>query len=305
MAEYSFVNFFFGLFPNSLLFGGAVRDYITGNKPDDFDFLFPSQSRYPAYQLLNQMGIIQKIQFDPLTDTIHVPRESWVSYPPDGVIIRLTLLWDTKSVQVDLFSDTTLAYLQSTSLDFLCNCLTLSHNGTIGVRESTIPRFYNNQMIDEWRIPMIKRRMLLLAMDDIRNKTARPATLGYYQPIGVKRVGLKAIHFMEKGWKIGGIIVPFVVANTRVINKEICCICHTNATKKEKVIRMVCQHELHMDCFKQLLEKFQGVLRCPLCRKETSFYAKENQDNYLEDILHQSVVYCEENKDSNAPPQVS
>lgn len=294
MTEHSFVNFFFGLFPNSLLFGGAVRDYIAGHQPDDFDFLFPAQFRYPAYQLLNQIGIVQTIQFDPLTDTIQIPRESWVSYPPDGVIIRLKVLWQNQPIQVDLFSETTLAYLQSTCLDFLCNCLTLSNHGTIGVRDSTIPRFYNNQMIDEWRIPMIKKRMLLLAIGDIRNKIARPATLGYYQPVGVKRVGLKAIHLMQKGWKIGGEIIPFVVANTQKINKEICCICHTRANKKEKVVRMICQHEFHIRCFKELLEKFQGILRCPLCREETSFYTKQNQDSYLEDILHQCVVYHEE-----------
>jgi hypothetical protein len=248
------------------------------------------------------MGIVSTISFQPFLETEIMPAHLWIDFPPESVCISLQIIWETKEYKVDLFTETTLSAMQTTCLDFLCDSLEFTNEGAIQVRQSSIPRFFNQLMIDTWRIPMIKQRMVLLAIEDIRNKIVRPTILGYYQPSGMKRISLKAIEFMKKGWKIGGKDIPFVLAKPRIMMKDICCICHQKSeSHNEKIVRFRCKHEIHIDCFTKLLEHHQGVLKCPLCRKEASFYTFENQKDYLENIFHKCMVY----NDITASLQVS
>ena len=55
-----------------------------------------------------------------------------------------------------------------------------------------------------------------------------------------------------------------------IISPEICTICYSNYTEKDKLFTFGCSHSYHYTCIYQLFEKLGNDSHCPYCKQTVS-----------------------------------
>jgi hypothetical protein len=243
-------------FLNGFIFGGYVRDLISGSEYNDFDICIENiesnvENLKNFVSLLKWTGNLENISSN--NDNNDINYKNIIN---DILKVELNIV-NIGNIKIDF------AIGMQPRCDFTVNNLMLNKDGVITTR--TIPLYINDNC-----------KLVLKCITDISNKELVVMSDEKNNSVSYLHLLLRFSKMIDKGYiykgnKLDKKCSDIIELNNKSRNKTEykCSICLEKFNESKKLVcQTICNHNFHVECLKNSLT---SIYSCPLCRNEQIF----------------------------------